>query len=272
MPERWPAWIGPLWRFVDRHHRGVRRTLVGLGDGRRIRRKGLTMIPPARLRDRVHGKPDVRAFVRAGERAKGRLEAALDSCDLPLDSFTRILDFGCGCGRVLRWLEPIAEGREIHGTDVDRKAVEWCAANIPFARFRVNGPLPPLPYGDGAFDLVYSISVLTHLDEERQVRWLEELRRVTAPGGIVVVTVMGDGILPELREDERHAVRERGMVFIRTGRWRGMFPDWYQVTVHRPDYARELFSRFFELVAYLPGGLSEQQDFAVLRRPALNPG
>lgn len=94
---------------------------------------------------------------------------------------------------------------------------------------------------------------------------------MAAPGGVVVVTVMGDGSLPALREEEREAVRERGMAYIRTGRWRGMFPDWYQATVHRPDYARELFSRFFEVVAYVPGGLSEQQDIAILSRPRCGP-
>jgi len=108
---------------------------------------------------------------------------------------------------------------------------------------------------------------MTHLDEERQIRWLAELRRVTAPGGVVVLSVLGAGAEKALRADELAVLRERGQVHFRTGRWRGMFPDWYQATVHAPAHARELFGREFEVAAYLPGGLTKQQDLAVLGRP-----
>ena len=87
------------------------------------------------------------------------------------------LDFGCGCGRTLRWLT--REWRDVswHGTDVDAEAVGWCRSHLP-GRFEVNGPMPPLPFPNASFDLVLGVSVFTHLDEPVQRGWAAELRRV----------------------------------------------------------------------------------------------
>ena len=57
---------------------------------------------------------------------------------------------------------------------------------------RVNPWLPPLPFADGAFDLVIVISVFTHLPRDSQDAWLAELERVTGPGTVVIATVHGD--------------------------------------------------------------------------------
>ena len=72
-----------------------------------------------------------------------------------------ILDFGCGCGRVVRWWRDLPA--EIHGSDFNPTLVRWCRENLPFGVFEVNRPEPPLPYPDDSFDLVYALSVLTHL-------------------------------------------------------------------------------------------------------------
>jgi SAM-dependent methyltransferase len=101
-----------------------------------------------------------------------------------------VLDFGCGCGRVMRHWHDV-RGPRLHGTDYNPFLVEWCAANLPFARFSVNGLEPGLEFGDGEFDLVYSYSVFTHLPEEMQTKWLAELVRVTAPGGHLWLTFHG---------------------------------------------------------------------------------
>ena len=69
-------------------------------------------------------------------------------------SFTSVLDFGCGCGRTLRWLDGLAERAYLAGSDIDGKCVSWCAENIRFAHFSHNELLPPLQFADETFDLV----------------------------------------------------------------------------------------------------------------------
>jgi SAM-dependent methyltransferase len=227
----------------------------------------LRMLPPARLRDRVHGKRDLERFLVSGRRSKERIERTLLELGRPLEGFERILDFGCGCGRTLRWLEPWARTCRLHGCDVDAEAIAWCAAEIAFADFRVNRALPPLDYADAAFDLVYAVSVFSHLDDGPAGLWLEELRRVLRPSGLLLLSVHGEGARSELDAGQLARLDAQGFLYVRTDRWKGVHPDWYQVAYHTPDYVRERFGKRFESVRYVPRGLSRHQDFVALRRP-----
>ena len=98
-----------------------------------------------------------------------------------------MLDFGCGCGRTIMWFA----GKKVKfdGTDIDSEAIQWCHNNLKFAKFAVNDIMPPLEYEDSKFDLIYSMSVFTHLDEYRQFQWLIELKRVLREDGILIITV-----------------------------------------------------------------------------------
>ena len=72
------------------------------------------------------------------------------------------------------------------------EAIEWCRANLPFIDARVSGLAPPLPFGDARFDLIYALSVFTHLGSRHQLDWMAEFRRVMAPGAMLLFTVKGD--------------------------------------------------------------------------------
>jgi SAM-dependent methyltransferase len=102
-----------------------------------------------------------------------------------------VLDFGCGSGRLLRWLLPHAEdGAKLAGCDIHEPSIRWLREHYPEAvRLYVNDPEPGLPDGDKAFDLVCAVSVFTHLTN--WAPWLLELRRVLKPGGILVASVLG---------------------------------------------------------------------------------
>ena len=96
----------------------------------------------------------------------------------------------------------MAAGSELHGTDTDAEAIAWCRDHLP-ARFGVNAELPPLDYEDSSFDLIYAISVFTHLTEELGLAWAQELARVLRPGGYALLTTLGaryrDGLTPKER-------------------------------------------------------------------------
>jgi ubiquinone/menaquinone biosynthesis C-methylase UbiE len=57
----------------------------------------------------------------------------------------------------------------------------------------VSGLAPPLPFPDQTFDLVFGISVFTHLRESWQFAWLRELARTLKPGGLAIMTIMSEG-------------------------------------------------------------------------------
>ena len=110
----------------------------------------------------------------------------------PLGAETAILDWGAGHGRVLRHFPALGYQGKLHGIDIDAENVAWATQHLPHAEFR-HGPLmPPTGYADNSFDLVYGISVMTHLTRSVQEAWLGEIRRILKPGGLALLTFAGD--------------------------------------------------------------------------------
>lgn len=213
-------------------------------------------LPPARLRLMVAGVPQADWFLAGGRAAA---ESIRDAVPARLEAMRSILDFGCGCGRVVRWWRGLPP--EIHGSDFNPTLVGWCRANLPFATFSVNGREPPLDYGDDSFDLVYALSVLTHLPVDSQARWLDELARVSREW--LVVSVHGAPYRVRLTPEERRRY-DAGEIVVRWGTVAGT----NLCTAFHPRAAFErLVEHRFELVSYLPEGAkgNRPQDLAVLR-------
>jgi SAM-dependent methyltransferase len=223
--------------------------------------------PGSDLISRVVGGADRAWFYWTGRESVRELERTLGIAGRTLDSFQSILDFGCGCGRMLLWMEELGHKRALHGTDIDAEAIGWCREHVPHADVAVNDADPPLPYPDGAFDLVFNHSVFTHVDEQRQDTWLGELQRVTSPGGFLVLSTHGEAALGDDVWGIRARLEDEGIVFIDN-----VFgpdyplPNWYQSTYHAPWYVFEHWGRWFEIRAYLPGGALEVQDHILLQR------
>lgn len=152
-------------------------------------------IPPMRMRVRTAARW-ARPFVESGRRCADALESSLaQTTGKKLSDFDNILDFGCGCGRtIMQW--DLASLKRLTGCDVDGSAIGWLRGaypigahpNLSFEQTRFD---PPLPFTDGQFDLIYSVSIFTHLSGDDSAMWLAELARVTRPGGIALITVQG---------------------------------------------------------------------------------
>jgi SAM-dependent methyltransferase len=230
-------------------------------------------LPPADLVRRVSGTTDLASFDVSGHTDIHALEAALGA---PFRRHDRILDFGCGCGRLLRRLLDRAPGSRIVGCDTDADAVAWVRATLGVDAVATDAR-PPLPFADDAFDLVIGYSVFTHLSEEYQDAWLAELSRVLAPGGAALLTVHG----PTAWERDRSTVLAgrlelaelqrdldgRGIAHWRADGWEALFPDWYHTTFHSPAYVRAHWSRWFADVDLVPATALRIQDIAVVRGP-----
>jgi SAM-dependent methyltransferase len=177
-------------------------------------------VPPRKLRVGVASRrTTARDFLARGADAAETIRAAASSCGVELEELDAILDFGCGCGRVARYWVSLA-GPEVHGCDVSRKAVEWCARHLDFVEARVNRPKPPAPYESETFDLIYALSVFTHLPERLQRVWMRELARIAKPRGLLVLTTHGDSYSDSLLPAER-AIYERGEMVVKYPRSAG---------------------------------------------------
>jgi SAM-dependent methyltransferase len=206
---------------------------------------------------RVAGTADADWFLRSG---RASYDAIAEH--VPLDRVGSVLDFGCGCGRVTRYWHDF-DG-SVAGSDVNEGAVEWCRRNLPFARFEVNELAPPLAFEAASFDLVYALSVFTHLTAELQLAWRDELHRALRPGGFLLLTTHGRSYLPRLAGAERERF-ERGELVVR---W-GDVPGTNLCSAHHPEpYLRDTFARGFEFLELEAEGArgNPTQDLVLLRK------
>jgi SAM-dependent methyltransferase len=102
----------------------------------------------------------------------------------------RLLDFGCGYGRLLRLMYYFSDPELIWGVDPWDRSIELCReAGLP-NRFAQSDYLPTsLPVEDETFGLIYAFSVFTHTSERATRQALATLRNYIEPDGMLVVTI-----------------------------------------------------------------------------------
>jgi hypothetical protein len=230
-------------------------------------------LPDADRRFRVIGDRDPVGFLVSGATDYHRLDRALVAvAGKRLHEFTRVLDWGVGCGRVARHF-PAACAQALTGCDIDRDNVAWCSAHLP-GTFVVSKLTPPLPFDDGRFDLVHGISVFTHLREAMQLRWLEELARVTAGGAILLMTTHGQTAIDfsRLPPDEyrrvQNDVRRAGILVSGTNSQLDGYAEHggeYVNVYHSAAYVRSTWGRYFRVEHVLPGYILHH-DLVIMRR------
>ena len=241
------------------------------------------VVPPRRLRARAGAGP-VDAFLEGGRLAADELSLALGSADRSLADVESVLDLGCGAGRVLPQVARRAAHASCVGCDVDGDAIDWLRQHRPELEWRATGPTPPLAFAEETFDLVYSISVFSHLDELQQDQWLSEVSRILRRGGVALLTTHGPYAFEQFRTKrvrtswvpraafEREPLRPDEFVFEPYQRsfWNraelpGVHTE-YGLAFHGHHYLRERWSHEFEIVAVRERAMSDWQDIVVARR------
>ncbi len=203
-------------------------------------------IPPIALTARLAQAPrtwtDVQGYLERGRQALRAIERVLP--DEWTWSNKRVLDFGCGAGRTIRHLHDMAATSEVWGCDIDPACIAWNTENLgPSISFAVNDHAPPLPFESEMFDLVYALSVFTHIDTH-WASWLLELHRILAPGGILVATIMSEGMC-EAVSGQAWDESSVGMNVFECGQpWAVGGP----MVLHSPWWIREHWGRLFEVL------------------------
>jgi len=252
--------------------RGVATEIQALMDSMDRNISPRTLAPPD-LRLRVSGVEEEQMFDEVGRMIALDLEGVLQSVQHPLGPDARILDFGCGCGRVLRWFQTLHPESSFYGTDIDKESMQWCETNMrESGSFTANAEMPPLPYQNEYFDFIYSISVFTHLPEDMQLAWLEELLRVTRKDGYLVLTIHNveilDSKLPPMRRLRRKIgsmLGRKGFYYFLGDKTEGL-PDFYRQTFHTWAYVRKEWGRFFKVEKIIRRGIGNFQDLVLCKR------
>jgi methyltransferase family protein len=230
-------------------------------------------LPDEDRRYRVIGDRDARGFLVSGATDYRRLDRALvEITGRRMHDHARVLDWGVGCGRIARHFPP-AHARALSGCDIDHDNVDWCRSHLP-GTFVASALIPPLPFPDEAFDLVYGISVFTHLREPMQLRWLAELSRITQPGAVLMMTTHGGTAIdfsrlgPDAYADTCTRVARDGIVVSGTNSQLDGHADHageYVNVYHSEDYVRRTWGCYFDVLAILPGYILHH-DLVVMRK------
>lgn len=212
----------------------------------------------------VTGRPSYRAFAASGRAACESLATLADAhLDRPL---ARVLDWGVGPARVARWWPTMRPGVDVHGADPWPDAIDWGRGALPSVTFHRLPELPPTTLPGESFDLVYGISILTHLSLPAQRAWLAELKRILRPGGLAALTLQSEAALARLTPAERAEWREGRMV----ERAQVRHGSRLYLAYHPPGFARRDLFAEWEIVAHEPLSIvgSGGQDLWLLRRAA----
>ncbi len=143
-------------------------------------------IPPQELwlgygknsKEYLHGKEQIAKMLKL-----------LEENGYAVGGMKRIMDFGCGAGRMVRWLKQYADNSEIWGVDISADHITWAINHLspPFS-FATTTIVPHLPFEEKYFDLIYAGSVFTHIDDLVE-SWLLELRRILSDSGCLYITI-----------------------------------------------------------------------------------
>jgi SAM-dependent methyltransferase len=181
------AMNAPLWADLNRRLAFDRPELA----------RYVAPFPPTELMQNVSGLTVDRDFAAHGAHFWDVFSLLLPR---PVSSYSPVLDFGCGCGRLARMFK--GHPGEVHGCDIDKRHVEWVRDNLDFVRALHTQPNQPVAYRDATFDLVIAISVFTHLDEATQDLLLSEMARIVRPGGTLLLTTHGERALQRAVDEE----------------------------------------------------------------------
>ena len=228
---------------------------------------------------------DVHAMARGPVAAGGDLFladlvlGAIAAAGFELPQRGTVLDFGASSGRVLRAIAAARPDLRCLGCDPNQGAIAWAAEHLPGEYF-VSPQHPPL--GDvpnGTLDAAYAISIWSHFAAAPALAWLEEMHRVIATGGALMLTTHGwDTLTTGLRRNlvarstlanAAAGLIEEGHFFVdvfgEQGDWGVKDPGWGNAYLTL-EWLMARTNGAWAARLLWPGSLDSSQDVIVLER------
>ncbi len=229
------------------------------------------------------GIPDITYTLRAGLWNALTLDSYWRKHRSSKDNY-RVLDFGCGSGRIMRYPAEFGRGVEIRGCDVNEYAVRWIDENFPCRADPIVEPFK-LDFIDEPVDLIYAWSIFTHFAENEHLAWLDCLAGKLTPGGVMLLTYKPLSMVDRIETDpayrkqvraenlslaELKATAKNGFLFYECydptkSVEHGVDPVTFGNTFISEDYISRVWSKFGDIVEFGTAA-KDFQDLIVLRK------
>lgn len=181
------------------------------------------------------------------------------------DAEIKILDWGCGPGRVVRHFPSLLPIAEIYGTDYNTKYIAWCSDHLKGINFAVNKIDPPTNYSSNFFDVVTGLSIFTHLSEKGHSAWIDELHRIIKKGKLLYITTQGNGYYSKLTEEEKKQFDLKKLVIRAYSNQGNRLYSAFQPK----DFMNKLIEGKFKVLEFIEGELKNNepsQDIWILQK------
>lgn len=222
-------------------------------------------LPPLCLRARVSNSWAGHTFLEKARTLSEDLVRVLDAAGEDRSRFRHALDWGCGCGRVLRRMPELFPNARFTGVDIDAEAIAWNQENLRgLAEFHTVPDHPPSALPSHSFDFILGLSVFTHLPLDLENAWLRELARIAAPKALLFLTYHGEELITEHFAPDQSLENDGGFKYFKTSSTSGL-PNYYQSSFHSEAALRRLWGAHFDILSIHPRSIGQRQGTVLCR-------
>lgn len=210
----------------------------------------------------------VQWYFNGGEWNAAEVEEILSDAGCSLHAAGSVLEFACGYGRVTRHLACRMDPSKVTVSDIDRGAVDFVKRKFGVDGFYSTSTPEELAH-DRRYEVIFIVSLFSHLPMQSWGPWLKRLDQMLKPGGYLLFSTLPlDAGGAEVDDADKEGF-ERGFLYRAQNETRGRLNgDQYGTASVSESFVQEMVSANFRgrLVAYRPREFNGVQDGYVLRR------
>jgi len=180
---------------------------------------------------------------------------------------TNILDWGCGVSRIAMHIGKFTKGNAaVYACDINNEMISFNVKSYQGITYSLISYKPPTNHEDGYFDLIYGLSIFTHIEDKMQENWLSEIHRILRENGIFLFTTHGRFFSSKLLPQEKQLLDQQG-VFSKTYQQKG---HRMMSTYNEPRFFKNLLEKYFEVLEFHAGEVDQSkvggQDLWIVRK------
>jgi SAM-dependent methyltransferase len=151
--------------------------------------------------------PNKASYLSAGETVARAVNSGITVLELEPKS---VLDYGCGHGRVTRWLRHYWPNAEFGVADITPDQIAFCASEFRAEPFLIDRPAAEIEL-PRQYDLIWLGSIFTHLDESSWHTLFNRLETFVAPGGVLCFSFEGRTVYKTFEDGNLWGIQEKDM-------------------------------------------------------------